>query len=92
MTYAGLPSSIFIGSKDGSGRTWLWSGAGEELVEGEQLNLCPDKMEVLIVGPVSILGNDCEVMLDEVVVLPRKDEVRSLGVLLDLTFLLNKTR
>lgn len=48
-----------------------------------------DKTEVVLVGPDLTMGSDCDMML-EGVVLPPKDQVRSLGVLLDLVLLLDK--
>lgn len=51
--------------------------------------LKPHKPEVPVVGPDSMLGSDCTVMLDGAP-LPWKDQVRSWGVLRDLALLLDK--
>lgn len=54
----------------------------------QRLNL--DKTEALLVSPDSVLGSGHDVLMLEKVAFPWKDQVQSLGVLLDPILLLDK--
>lgn len=58
-------------------------------MRANKLTLNPDKAEVLLMGLETILGGNCDLVLDGVV-LSRKDQVRNVGVLLGLALLLDK--
>lgn len=55
----------------------------------DKLKLNSDKMEMLVMGPYSDLGNGCILTLDGVA-LPCKNQVHSLGIVLDTVQLLDK--